>query len=88
MFERLHAVNQFRQLEPKVLGAQANLHTLRIAVSGEADDSVRLPHLLDEWLEARRTWEAEYQRLHTAQSTLRATEWLLALLQWPTTKEE
>lgn len=83
VLERMRAVNHFQQLAPKVQGAQTNLRTLRIAVSGEADDSVRLPHLLAEWLEARRAWEAENQVLQSAQATLRATEWLIPFLQWP-----
>lgn len=87
VMERLRAVHQFRQVEPKVLGAQSNLRTLRIAVAGEADDSVRLPHLLAEWLDLRRDWAEQNQILHAAQSTLRATEWLLTFLQWPASKE-
>lgn len=88
VIERLRAVDQFKQLAPKVVGAQKNLRTLRIAVSGESDDSVRLPHLLAEWLEARREWEVQNQVLQSAQATLRATEWLIPYLQGGTPKAQ
>lgn len=86
VLDRLRAVNQFRQVEPQVRGAQTNLRSLRIAVSGEADDSVRLPHLLAEWLAARREWEAQNQVLQSAHATLRTTEWLIQYLQGPSAK--
>lgn len=86
--ERLRAVKQCQQVEPQVLGAQKSMRALRIAVSGEADDSVQLPLLLDEWRATRHAWDQQYRVLQTAKATLRATDWLLALLRWPTTTEE
>jgi hypothetical protein len=83
ILERLRAVNRFRQLAPHIQAIQQNLRTLRVAVAAEADDSVRLPRMLAEWLEARRTWEAHSQLLQSAQATLRSTEWLIPFLSWP-----
>lgn len=81
--ERLQAVTLFKQLAPRMQGAQQQLRSLRVAVAAEADESVRLPQLLAEWQRARAEWEVQEQALHTAQATLRRTEWLVTYLQWP-----
>jgi hypothetical protein len=83
VMERLRALSEVQRLLPQVEGSRHGLRTLRIAVSGESDESARLPLLLAEWLATRQRWEIHHQVLGGALATLRSSEWLLQYLRAP-----